>query len=439
MTTLPIVFAALVTAKSFTPDPAPVADGETLWVFTGHDMPKSNWFNMPDWQVLSTKNMVDWTHHGVVMGTDVFKWAHQGDRAWASQAVKRNGRWYWYVAVMKEGGGDCIGVATAASPLGPWRAPIGKPLAGPGQAWIDPTVFVDGDGSAWLFWGNCGGTPACWYAELGRDMVSLKSEIKPVPGLMDEKAFGPTLKRKDGTPRTNFEEAPWVYKRGNTYYLEYAAGGIPERWAYSTAKSIHGPWTYGGEILSPPERSFTIHGGSVEFKGRNYLFYHNGMAPGGGGFCRSACFKEFKYNPDGSIPRLEFDDIEAKACETAGENGGLGIMVRRNRGEWKHATRRVRGLAKAGVGDGPEDNAKEPLLYHAEDGTWHLFWKARGKDWHAASRGPDTLGDWGRQRPVGAGEERAMLEKARAAGGTWTLTDKQFRSVCKPERLTSAP
>ena len=318
-----ILLAALLTTKTFTPDPAPVVDGDTLWVFTGHDMPNSTWFHMPDWQVLSTKNMVDWTHHGVVMGTDVFKWAHQGDRAWASQAIKRDGKWFWYVAVMKEGGGDCIGVATAKSPLGPWRDPIGKPLAGPGHAWIDPTVFIDDDGSAWLFWGNCGGDPGCWYAELNRDMVSFKGEIKPVPGLLDEKAFGPLVKRKDGSMRTRFEEAPWIYKRGKTYYFEYAAGGIPEHWDYATAKSIHGPWTYGGEILPPAMRSFTIHGGSVTFKGRNYLFYHNGMAPGGGGFCRSACFTEFKYNKDGSIPHLEFDDTEIKrgSKKSASDNG----------------------------------------------------------------------------------------------------------------------
>ena len=296
-------FAAIIEEDHiFSPDPAPVVDGDTLWVFTGHDMPRSDWFHMPDWQVFSTKDMENWTQHGVVMDTSVFKWAKQGDRAWASQAIKRDGNWYWYVAVLGEHGGDFIGVATAKSPLGPWTDPIGKPLCGPGNAWIDPTVMVDDDGRAWLFWGNAGGDPGCWYVELKRNMVEKAGEIKPVPGLLDEQCFGPTLTGRDGRKRTNFVEAPWIYKRGKTYYLEYAAGGVPEHWAYSTSDSIHGPWRYRGKITDLSPRSFTIHGGSVHFKGRDYLFLHDGTLPGGGGFCRSACFQEFKYNPDGTIP-----------------------------------------------------------------------------------------------------------------------------------------
>ncbi len=299
----------------FTPDPAPVVDGDTLWVFTGRDLP-GNWFNMPGWQVLSTKDMKTWTNHGMVMDTSVFKWAKQGNDAWASQAIKRKGKWYWYVAANDaKKGTHGIGVATADSPLGPWTDPIGKPLVPGDWGFIDPSVFIDDDGQAWLFWGNNN----CWYAPLNEDMVSFKAPYKQVPGLMDEKAFGPHKQRtrkvgdkEEKYDATNFEEAPWIYKRGDTYYLEYAAGGVPEHWAYSTAKSIHGPWTYRGKILGQAERSFTIHGGSVTFKGRNYCFYHNGMAPKGGGFQRSATFKEFTYNADGSIPfismKVEDDD-----------------------------------------------------------------------------------------------------------------------------------
>lgn len=38
--------------------------------------------------------------------------------------------------------------------------------------------------------------------------------------------------------KTGYEEGPWVYKRGDTYYIEYAAGGVPEHMAYSTAKVL---------------------------------------------------------------------------------------------------------------------------------------------------------------------------------------------------------
>jgi len=295
----------------FTADPAGYVDGEWLYVFMGHDDATAKGYKMYDWSVVRTKDMKNWEDLGAVMSVrETFPWARP-DKAWASQAVKRNGKWYWYVAISDKGGagrqgGDCIGVAVADDVKGPWKDPLGKGLAY-GRGFIDPSVFVDDDGKAWLFWGNCGGDPGCWYAELGDDMVSLKGEIRPVPGLMDESAFGKPLKKKHGAGAykpidTNFEEAPWIYKLGDTYYLEYAAGGVPENWSYSWSKSIHGPWHFGGKVMENAGGTGTIHGGSVFFKGEWYMLYNDGNMPGGGDCRRSACIERYRRNPDGTIP-----------------------------------------------------------------------------------------------------------------------------------------
>ena len=268
---------------------------------------------MYDWSVARTKDMKHWEDFGAVMDCgSVFKWA-RGERAWASQAIKRGDRWYWYCAVFEKTGKkeSCVGVAVADRVEGPWKDAIGGPLV-EGRGYIDPSVFIDDDGSAWLFWGNCGGDPGCWYAELNDDMISLKSEVKPVPGLMDASSFGePLVKkrgagvRKNGAKNTNFEEAPWIYRLGDTYYLEYAAGGVPENWSYSTAKSIHGPWKFGGKIMDNAGGTGTIHGGSVFFKGEWYMVYHDGNLSGGGDCRRSACIVKYNRNPDGSIPFIK--------------------------------------------------------------------------------------------------------------------------------------
>ena len=292
----------------FTPDPAAVVDGDWLYVFSGHDEPDARGYTMRDWGVIRTKDLKTWEDLGPVMTPAVFTWALGDNRAWASQAIKRNGKWYWYVAVYGlNPRGDSIGVAVADRPEGPWTDPIGKPLVGPGAGYIDPSVFIDDDGQAYLFWGNCGGDPGCWYAELKDNMVELAGEVKPVPGLMDASAFGAPLKKTRGAGArkpidTNFEEAPWIYKVGDTYYLEYAAGGVPEHWAYSWSKSIHGPWTYGGKIMDCAEGTGTIHGGSVFFKGNWYMLYHNATLPGGADCRRSACIERYTRNADGSIP-----------------------------------------------------------------------------------------------------------------------------------------
>lgn len=293
----------------FTPDPAGYVDGDTFYLFTGHDDPTARGYKMFDWQVFKTKDMKHWEALGAVLDCgSVFKWA-KPDGAWASQAIKRDGKWYWYVAVFRKGGNSCVAVATADKVTGPWTDAIGGPLV-EGGGFIDPSVFIDDDGQAWLFWGNCGGTPGCWYAPLKENMTELAGEVKSVPGLMDEAAFGKPLKKKAGAGAwkpidTNFEEAPWIYKVGDTYYLEYAAGGVPEHWAYSWAKSIHGPWHYGGRIMDEPEGTGTIHGGSILFKGQWYLLYHDASLPGGAGCRRSACIVPYTRKSDGSIPHIE--------------------------------------------------------------------------------------------------------------------------------------
>lgn len=296
-----------IITTAYTPDPAPFVYGDRLYMFTGHDEDDATYFKMKDWMLYSTEDMVNWTYLGTPISTATFDWAYQGDRAWAAQAVERDGKWYWYVCLTEAAtNADALAVAVADHPQGPYKDAIGGPLA-TGWSFIDPTVFIDNDGSAYLFWGNKG----CWYGKLGKDMVSFENGYKEVPGFRDPKCFGPESMKMNWSKgheemMVGYEEGPWVSRRGDIYYITYPAGGVPEHMAYSTAPSIDGPWTYRGRIMDEAENAFTIHGGEVEFKGRNYMFYHNGALPNGGGFHRSACVEEFTYNEDGTIPFIPF-------------------------------------------------------------------------------------------------------------------------------------
>ena len=288
----------------YTPDPAPYVHGDTLYLFVDHDedVTLNGYFTMKDWLLYSTVDMVNWTYRGTPLSSATFSsWAKQDNDCWASQCIERNGKWYWYVtATVKTEGCTGIGVAVADNPAGPYVDPIKKPLV---KGWfkIDPTVFIDDNDQAYLFYGN----NMLWQAKLSKSMTSLASgeiEVKT----KDETAFGPYKGyNDDGTPKTNFEEASWIYKRGGKYYLEYAAGGVPEHWAYSTADKITGPWTYQGKIMGEADNSFTIHGGSVEYKGHYYLFYHNGKLPNGGGYKRASCIEEYTPNEDGTLPFIK--------------------------------------------------------------------------------------------------------------------------------------
>ena len=286
----------------FTSDPAPMEHNGTLYVYTGHDEDGADFFWMQEWRVYSTEDMVNWTDHGSPLALESFSWAD--DRAWASQCVERNGKFYWYIcAHSKLTNGMAIGVAVGDTPTGPFRDAIGKPLFDNGS-WdhIDPTVLIDDDGQAWLMWGN----PQCYYLKLNEDMVSYQGEL----GLLDmtEEAFGGPMmsKREKGKQyKDSYVEGPWLTKRNGTYQLLYAAGGVPEHISYSTAPSPAGPWKYAGEIMPLCDtNSFTNHCGVIDYKGHSYFFYHTGKLPQGGGFGRSVAVEEFKYNADGSFPKI---------------------------------------------------------------------------------------------------------------------------------------
>ena len=104
-----------IITTSYTPDPAPYVYGDKLYMFTGHDEDDATYFKMNDWQVFSTEDMVNWTYLGTPISTETFKWAFHGDRAWASQAIERNGKWYWYVCLNDADKKDVLAVAVAVA------------------------------------------------------------------------------------------------------------------------------------------------------------------------------------------------------------------------------------------------------------------------------------------------------------------------------------
>ena len=293
-----------------TSDPAPMVHNGTMYVYTGHDEDGADFFWMQEWRVYSTQDMVNWLDHGSPLALESFSWAD--DRAWASQTIERDGKFYWYIcAHSKLSGGMAIGVAVADSPTGPFKDALGKPLFENGS-WdhIDPTVMIDDDGQAWLMWGN----PQVYYLKLNRDMISYEGELGKLP--MTEEAFGgPMMKEREKGKKykDSYVEGPWLTKRNGTYQLLYAAGGVPEHISYSTAPSPLGPWKYAGEIMPLCDtNSFTNHCGVADYKGHSYFFYHTGKLPQGGGFGRSVAVEEFKYNADGSFPTIMPTDAGVK-------------------------------------------------------------------------------------------------------------------------------
>lgn len=281
----------------YTADPAPLVQGETLYLYTGHDEDHatSRGFIMKDYWCFSTTDMLNWTQHGPVFSTDSLKWASKNN-ANAAQVAYRDGKFYYYISpwsALKDGG-DCIAVGVSDSPTAYFKDALGKPMINPSQttygkhAWedIDPTILIDDDGQAYMYWGN----NALYCVRLNKDMVSYSGDIITFD-IKDKKAFGP-----------DYEEAPWIFKRNGIYYLMYAAH-VPEAVYYATATSPVGPWTYGGVVMEAwAQGSMGNHPGVAQFKGQWYFFYMNQDLPNGHDKKRAVNVIPLQFNVDGSIP-----------------------------------------------------------------------------------------------------------------------------------------
>ncbi len=285
-----------VITSMYTADPSARVFGDTLFVYPSHDQDNAFTFNMEDYHVFSTTDMVHFEDRGMIFNPlTQTTWARSA--AWAPDCVERNGKYYLYYPTDRRH----IGVAVADRPEGPFADPLGHPLLSidsPGvvcdRDFIDPCVFIDDDGQAYLFVGQ--NTVCC--IKLNEDMISYDGEVHIIEGVFE------------------FFEAVWVHKYNGKYYMSYSDGpfsGHDPRIAYCTADSPLGPYTYQGVILGPVN-SGTNHHSIVEYKGEWFLFYHTAdlsrknlnveAHPEMERICsvrRSVCVEHLYYNADGTI------------------------------------------------------------------------------------------------------------------------------------------
>jgi len=280
----------------YTADPAPMVYKDTVYLYTSHDEDTSTAlgnFNMYNWMLYTSTDMANWTDHGIIAGTKApnktFTWTSDNG-AWAPQVVERNGKFYLYVPVRANTGTMTIAVAVADSPFGPFKDALNKSLVSTGTSDdIDPTVFIDTDGQAYLYWGN----PNCYYVKLNADMISYTGTPTKIAKLQ------------------TYQEGPWFYRRGDNYYLAFSSTCCPEGIGYAMSTSPTGPWTYKNSIMDGNAQANGNHPGIMEFKGSSYVFGFNWRLQekrtgARSKEMRSVSVEKFSYNADGTIPKLPF-------------------------------------------------------------------------------------------------------------------------------------
>jgi hypothetical protein len=206
-------------------------------------------------------------------------WSQPG-RVWAPTVLPRPGGYVLYYATRNRATNQqCVSRAWSTTPEGPFRDDSSGGLicqADLGGS-IDPSPFVDADGTAWLYWKSDGIVgvegPHLWAERLTPDGLGLVEPATPVLG-MDQPWEAPVI------------EGPAMVRDGGRYYLFYVAG--PWQTAgyaigYATCASPQGPCTKPqgtpllastGTLAGPGGPEFVVDRG-----GQRWMSFHGWGAP----------------------------------------------------------------------------------------------------------------------------------------------------------------
>ncbi|MEO6313601.1 MAG: family 43 glycosylhydrolase [Chitinophagaceae bacterium] len=281
--------------NQYSADPSARVFGDKVYLFPSHDIlategkGRVGWFCMEDYHVFSSSNLTDWTDGGVVVTQNEIDWVKPNSYSmWAPDCIERNGKYYFYYPTVPKdtlayGRGFTVGVAIADKPGGPY---IPQPVPLAGVHGVDPNVFIDKDGQAYLYWsaGNI------YCAKLKANMLELASEVKILGDL----------------PSKGLKEGPYLFERNNIYYLTYPhVENKTERLEYAIGDNPMGPFKVSGVIMDEAENHcWTNHQSIIQFKKQWYLFYHNQDYSPGFDKARSVRADSLAFNPDGTIKKV---------------------------------------------------------------------------------------------------------------------------------------
>jgi hypothetical protein len=279
----------------FTADPSARVFGDKVYIFPSHDIQvtegkgRKDWFCMEDYHVFSSADLTNWIDHGMIVEQNKVPWVKPNSYSmWAPDCIERNGKYYFYFPSIPKDTvnykkGFSVGVAIASKPEGPY---VPEPNSIKGVSGIDPNVFIDKDGQAYLYWS--GGN--IFVAKLKENMTELDSEVKTLENL----------------PAKGLKEGPYLFERNGIYYLTYPhVENKIERLEYATADNPFGPFKVSGIIMDEsPSGCWTNHHSIIEFKNQWYLFYHHNDLSPQFDKARSIRADYLNFNSDGSIQKV---------------------------------------------------------------------------------------------------------------------------------------
>lgn len=267
------------------------SDGR-LYLYGSMDTCGTDIWCSKQYKVFSTNDLKHWTDHGISFSTDQQGMGVFADSIlYAPDCIEKDGKYFLYFCTAKSDGKGLEngeGVAISDKPWGKFTNV--KPVPFANKDAIDPAIFVDDDGTAYLFWGQ--------FRLRG---ARLKENMREI----EESTLNTNIINEDSH---GFHEGSSMRKRNGIYYLVYAddSSGAPTRLSYAMGTSPLGPFTHKGIIIDNigcDPSTWNNHGSIAEFNGQWYVFYHRSTH--NSKFNRRVCVEPITFNKDGSINRVE--------------------------------------------------------------------------------------------------------------------------------------
>jgi len=267
-----------------------------IYLYATHDaIPGNpNGFLMNDWWVLTSTDLVIWTHASTLKPEDTY-WRKPCDECWATDAISHKGKYYFYFSR----GSAELGVVVSDTPTGPWTDPLGKPFVPQGSTPTearDPAILQEDDGTTYVVFGVWD----YYIARLNDDMITLAE--KPRKLELDRK-FGPY-----GEGKT--DDKSYLHKYNGKYYLSWGC-------YYAMSDNVYGPYVYKGCLITKErtepvfQKGLTMdrHGSFFELHHQWYFICNDQSWPGATPFYRDSVLSYVHYRDNGEIEPIYLKQI----------------------------------------------------------------------------------------------------------------------------------
>ena len=271
-----------ISSYHYLADPSCASDGDTFYILTDVDdyNNQTNWnYDIVGLYAFTSEDMKNWTDHGMIFRSKR-EFGNYPSNTWASGIAVKDGKVY----IVYPDGASGVGMITAPAIDGPYTDPIQAShgvnrIAGGGGSVIggcdgiahcfDPGIFFDDDGTGYVIFGG---------GESGQRPYGNNFDI-----IKFTESNGKITMDKNSLTRVqlpNSFEAPYLHKKGSTYYLSF--NNRSQIIDYGTSNKIMGPYTYVGQVIpgigSVPDahgEGGNNHHGFAPFKDKWYAVYHD--------------------------------------------------------------------------------------------------------------------------------------------------------------------